>query len=111
MIATSSAKRNTYNHIKLPDNPIGWYQLCTSQELIYGQTMHRVIAGHDVVMYRTQSGTAHIIDPFCPHLGAHFHHGGKVEGEELVCPFHGFRFNGQGTCTKTAYGIDYGTKS
>jgi phenylpropionate dioxygenase-like ring-hydroxylating dioxygenase large terminal subunit len=43
------------------------------------------------------------IDPFCPHLGAHFGHGGTVEGETIRCPFHDFRFDVQGKCVATGY--------
>ncbi|WP_425436809.1 Rieske 2Fe-2S domain-containing protein [Mycobacterium rhizamassiliense] len=41
-------------------------------------------------MYRTKSGLARAIEAYCPHLGAHLGHGGKVLGDELHCPFHAF---------------------
>src|SRR5436190_1553595 len=51
-----------------------------------------------IVLYRTAEGRAVVTHPFCPHLGAHLGHGGRVEGETLRCPFHGFRFDASGAC-------------
>ena len=31
-----------------------------------------------------------------PHLGAHFGYGGHVNGNDIVCPFHGWRFDCDG---------------
>ena len=42
-------------------------------------------------------------DPFCPHLGAHLGHGGTVEDCEIVCPFHGWKFDADGTNTDIPY--------
>ena len=41
--------------------------------------------------------------PFCPHLGAHLGHGGTVEGCEIVCPFHGWKFDAEGANTDIPY--------
>ncbi len=84
--------------------PNSWYALAFSDELRPGLVLRRRLAGQDVVLYRTQSGTASAIDAFCPHLGAHFGYGGTVEGEDIRCPFHGFRFALDGHCTATGYG-------
>jgi nitrite reductase/ring-hydroxylating ferredoxin subunit len=64
----------------------------------------RTFFGHEVVVYRSQSGHVSVVDAYCPHMGAHFAHGGTVEGEHLRCPFHGFEFDRQGVCQKTGYG-------
>ena len=40
---------------------------------------------------------------FCPHLGAHFGFGGSVVDDRLACPFHGWRFNGDGENTLIPY--------
>jgi phenylpropionate dioxygenase-like ring-hydroxylating dioxygenase large terminal subunit len=45
---------------------------------------------------RGDDGGARVYDAHCPHLGAHLGHGGKVEGDGLRCPFHGWRFDGEG---------------
>lgn len=66
--------------------------------------MHRSrIMGQDVVVYRTRSGLVRAINPFCPHLGAHLGYGGRVEGDAIVCPFHGFAFGPDGSCIATGY--------
>lgn len=84
--------------------PTGWFVLCFSDELKQGQVLSRQFMGQDVVVYRTQSGRACVADAYCPHMGAHFGHGGSIEGEDLRCPFHGFCFDPEGACTKTGYG-------
>lgn len=43
------------------------------------------------------------MDAHCPHLGAHLGYGGTVEGDNLRCPFHGWRFGGDGRCNEIPY--------
>lgn len=88
----------------LPPYPNGWYAICASSELAAGKIHSKRLFGKDLVLYRTASGQAVLADAFCPHLGAHFAHGGKVLGEQLQCPFHFFEFDPNGTCSKTGYG-------
>ncbi|GAA0443828.1 Rieske 2Fe-2S domain-containing protein [Streptomyces stramineus] len=59
--------------------------------------MTRRFVGEDVVLYRTDDGELHAVHPYCPHLGAHLG-GGRVEGQNLVCPFHRFAFAPDGRC-------------
>ncbi len=89
---------------QLPPYPNGWYALGFSDELPRGGVLTRPLAGQDVVLFRTASGQVCAIDPFCPHLGAHLGHGGKVIGETINCPFHDFRFDTEGVCIATGYG-------
>jgi nitrite reductase/ring-hydroxylating ferredoxin subunit len=84
--------------------PAGWYSVGFSSELPRGAVEERVFAGHEVVLFRTESGGFGMVDAYCPHLGAHMGKGGSVEGETLRCPFHGFRFDREGACVATAYG-------
>ena len=41
------------------------------------------------------TATPRVMDAHCPHLGAHLAVGGRVEGECLRCPFHGWKFDGE----------------
>jgi nitrite reductase/ring-hydroxylating ferredoxin subunit len=84
--------------------PSGWFAYGFSDELRPGRVLSRPFMGQDLVVYRTGSARACAVDPHCPHLGAHFGVGGRVEGELLVCPFHGFAYGPDGTCVRTGYG-------
>lgn len=39
----------------------------------------------------------------CPHMGAHLGFGGRVIGEHIRCPMHGFEFDSTGACVRTGY--------
>lgn len=47
--------------------------------------------GVNLVLIR-KGDTVHAIENKCPHLGLPLARG-KIENEEIVCPFHGSRFN------------------
>ncbi len=56
---------------------------------------------------RAYDGTAHLLDAYCPHLGANLTVGGRVvDGNCLQCPFHGWIFSGEtGKCVRIPYSI------
>jgi nitrite reductase/ring-hydroxylating ferredoxin subunit len=83
--------------------PAGWYVVRPSRQLKPGQVERVHYIGRDMVLYRSESGVAHLSEPICPHLGAHLALG-HVQGENLVCGMHGFEFAGDGQCVKLAYG-------
>lgn len=83
--------------------PYGWYGVAFSQDLKAGEVKALKYFGKDIVVFRTESGEARVLDAYCPHLGAHLGHGGKVHGESIACPFHGWEFNGEGRCTAVPY--------
>lgn len=90
--------------VKLFPYPNSWYVIENSDKLKSGQLMEKQIAGKQFVLFRTDTGVACLADAYCPHLGGHFAHGGHIEGETIVCPFHYFCFDTNGTCVKTGYG-------
>lgn len=83
--------------------PNGWFVVEFSSLLKAGEIKAITFMGNELVLYRTESGKASVSDAFCPHMGAHFAHGGKIIKEEIQCPFHGFRFDCSGKCTATGY--------
>ena len=88
---------------KLP-LPNGWFALAWSKELGEGDVKPVQYFGEELVLFRTRSGQARVVDAFCPHLGAHLGHGGRVIGETIRCPFHGWQYDGQsGACTTIPY--------
>jgi phenylpropionate dioxygenase-like ring-hydroxylating dioxygenase large terminal subunit len=83
--------------------PFGWYAVAEVGDVEVGQTKALYYFDRHLVAWRDESGEAHVMDAFCPHLGAHFGHGGTVDGCELVCPFHGWRFDIEGANTDIPY--------
>lgn len=81
----------------------GWYMVAWSSDLGPSAVMPLRFFGRDFVLFRTEEGTATLLDAHCPHLGAHFGYGGKVEGSSIVCPFHAWRFGQDGQCTRVPY--------
>ncbi len=50
------------------------------------------------------AGAVFALDAVCPHLGANMAVGGKVTGDKLECPFHGWQFSGtSGACVHIPY--------
>ncbi|NQZ97254.1 MAG: Rieske 2Fe-2S domain-containing protein [Myxococcales bacterium] len=90
--------------INLPPYPRGWFAVDVSAALAPGEVKPCRYFGRDLVLFRTTAGEATLFDAHCPHLGAHLGHGGTVEGENLVCPFHGWSFGRDGACTGMPYG-------
>jgi 3-ketosteroid 9alpha-monooxygenase subunit A len=79
-----------------PATPDGWYALCQSSELAPGAVTPLTYFGRELVAFRGHDGAARVFDAHCPHLGAHLGYGGRVEGDGIRCPFHGWRFDGAG---------------
>jgi phenylpropionate dioxygenase-like ring-hydroxylating dioxygenase large terminal subunit len=75
-----------------------WYAAELSEKL--GDTPLRVrILSHDLVLFRDTAGKAHCLSDTCIHRGASLS-GGKVRGDCLQCPYHGWEFGGDGKCQK-----------
>jgi 3-ketosteroid 9alpha-monooxygenase subunit A len=83
--------------------PRGWFVVGFSEELELGQVRPARYFDRDLVVWRTSSGEPRVFDAFCPHLGAHLGHGGKVEGDSIRCPFHAWEFDGSGKCAGIPY--------
>ncbi|MSP74278.1 MAG: aromatic ring-hydroxylating dioxygenase subunit alpha [Myxococcales bacterium] len=81
----------------------GWFVVAFSDELAPLGVMPLRYFDQALVLFRTEAGEARILDAHCPHLGAHLGVGGKVSGDAIVCPFHAWRFNGEGRCTEVPY--------
>ena len=81
----------------------GWFVVAWSDDLADRAVMPMQYFGRALVLFRTESGEARVLDAHCPHLGAHLGVGGRVEGDTIVCPFHAWRFDGTGQCTQVPY--------
>ncbi|MDZ8053470.1 MAG: Rieske 2Fe-2S domain-containing protein [Aulosira sp. ZfuVER01] len=94
---SSNRKSKTFNN---PERFIeGWYWVMPSDNLRLGEVKSITLLGRDLVIYRGKDRKAVTIDAYCPHMGAHLGDG-KVEGNELRCFFHHWKFDREGLCVE-----------
>lgn len=87
-----------------PVYPNGWFSVMESQNLRRGEAKSVSCLGKNFAVFRGDDGRSHVIDAYCPHMGANLAAGGVVKGSCLECPFHGWLFRGDdGKCTHIPY--------
>ena len=77
--------------------PTGWFMIGWSADFPAGEVRPITYFGEDLVAYRTDDGALNLLTAHCPHLGAHIGHGGKVNGDCVECPYHGWGYGPDGT--------------
>lgn len=83
--------------------PEGWYPLGPASQVSVGNVRSYLVAGQRVVVWRGSDGALRCLDAFCPHMGADLGNG-RVEQNDVVCYFHGWRFDGEGLLTGVGCG-------
>jgi 3-ketosteroid 9alpha-monooxygenase subunit A len=81
----------------------GWFVVAAADELPPGKVLPLRYFGRSLVAFRGESGAVSVLDAHCPHLGADLGVGGTVVGDSIRCPFHAWRFDGQGACVEIPY--------
>jgi 5,5'-dehydrodivanillate O-demethylase len=88
-----------------PDTPMGqllrtfWHPVAISHSLAPGTARSVRIMCEDLTLYRGNSGTAHLIGGACAHRCSALHTG-WVQDDQIRCMYHGWRYDGTGTCTE-----------
>jgi phenylpropionate dioxygenase-like ring-hydroxylating dioxygenase large terminal subunit len=75
-----------------------WYPMATSQELTDKPLRVRALT-QDFVVFRDAQGKARCLSNTCTHRGGSLS-GGKVVGDNVQCPYHGWQFDGAGQCKR-----------
>lgn len=78
--------------------PDQWYAILESSEVKPGQRIGVTRMGEKMVAWRNASGAVSLMSDLCPHRGVALSTG-KILGDCLQCPFHGFEFDVSGKCT------------
>src|ERR1700712_2136349 len=80
----------------------GWHCLGPVAAFRDGQP-HSVRAfGGKLVVWAAQDGTLNVLDGYCRHMGGDLTQG-TVKGDEIACPFHDWRWGGDGKCKAIPY--------
>ena len=75
-----------------------WYAAERSENLTDKPLTVRML-GQNFVLYRDSTGTAHCSVSACVHRGGALADG-QVLGDEIECPYHGWRYGLDGRCTR-----------
>lgn len=75
-----------------------WYPVCLSTELSRTAPLRARIMGLRFAAFRDTDGRAHVLADTCVHRGGSLSKG-KVAGDCLACPYHGWQFDAAGVCT------------
>lgn len=82
-----------------------WYAAERSDRL-GDQPLKVRMLGQDFVLFRDTAGAAHCLANTCVHRGGSLADG-KVCGDTVACPYHGWRFDGDGRCQRIpSLGLD-----
>jgi phenylpropionate dioxygenase-like ring-hydroxylating dioxygenase large terminal subunit len=88
-----------------PDTPMGkllrkfWHPIALGEEVAKGKARAVRVLGEDLTLYRGDSGEPHLIGGRCAHRCTVLHTG-VVQGEQIRCMYHGWRYDGTGLCTE-----------
>ena len=100
----TSSKQTLPRADDFPAYPASWYWLGTRREFSAKPKSVRLF-GRDLVAYRDDEGKVVVMDARCSHMGADLSNG-SVEGGQIKCPFHGWKYGPDGHCISIPHGAD-----
>ena len=77
-------------------SPNNWFVAARSDQL-KKDPLSRTILGRSIVLYRTTGGDVVAMEDRCPHKSVALSMG-RVQGDSIQCPYHGWQFDPSGTC-------------
>ncbi|TAF50901.1 MAG: aromatic ring-hydroxylating dioxygenase subunit alpha [Oscillatoriales cyanobacterium] len=102
-LATQLTGQNVQNYIRETGiDPNHWYPLGWAYRFKQGEVVPVTVWQQPMAVFRDSHGKIHALEDACPHKGVELHQG-KVDGDNLLCPYHGWKFNGAGQCVNIPY--------
>ncbi|MBB4904076.1 Rieske 2Fe-2S domain-containing protein [Actinophytocola algeriensis] len=80
----------------------GWHCLGLAEPFRDGKPHAIEAFGTKLVVFATGDGTLNVLDAYCRHMGGDLTQG-TVKGEAIACPFHDWRWSGNGKCVQIPY--------
>ena len=78
--------------------PLNCWWVAAAADEVTRQPISRWLLEQRVALYRAENGTVVALEDRCAHRWAPLSRG-RVIGDEIACPYHGFRYNARGACT------------
>ena len=76
-----------------------WYMATPARALRAGQLRRQMLLGEPVLVGRMKDGKAFALRDICPHRGVPLSAGRAMAENTVECPYHGWRFRGDGVCS------------
>ena len=87
----------------LPDRYArGWHCLGPVENYLDGKPHGVEIFGTMLVVFADSHGEVKVLDGYCRHMGGNLSQG-TIKGDEVACPFHDWRWGGDGKCKEIPY--------
>ena len=80
----------------------GWHCLGLAESFKDGKPHSVEAFGTKLVVWADTAGELKILDGYCRHMGGDLSQG-TVKGDQVACPFHDWRWGGNGRCTNIPY--------
>jgi 3-ketosteroid 9alpha-monooxygenase subunit A len=81
----------------------GWHCLGLSEEFKDGKPHSITAFGQKLVVFQSANdGKLNVLDAYCRHMGGDLSQG-TIKGDEVACPFHDWRWGGDGRCKQIPY--------
>ena len=84
-----------------------WYAMEMSSKLKKGKSVEVIFWKSPIALYRGEDGEVRAIENRCPHRQLRLS-SGIVQGNEITCQYHGWTFDGCGTCTGISHELGKG---
>ncbi|BCK52724.1 Rieske 2Fe-2S domain-containing protein [Nocardia wallacei] len=80
----------------------GWHCLGLAAPFRDGKPHAVQVFGTKLVVWADRNGEIQVLDSYCRHLGGDLSMG-EIKGDSIACPFHDWRWGGNGRCTSIPY--------
>jgi 3-ketosteroid 9alpha-monooxygenase subunit A len=80
----------------------GWHCLGLADRFRDGKPHSIQAFGQKLVVFQSGDGRLNVLDAYCRHMGGDLSQG-TVKGNEIACPFHDWRWGGDGRCKQIPY--------
>jgi phenylpropionate dioxygenase-like ring-hydroxylating dioxygenase large terminal subunit len=74
-----------------------WHVIAFSKDVPAGKVVPATLLGEDLILWRDASGIVHVWKDLCIHRGARLSKG-WIANDTVVCPYHGWRYDGSAKC-------------
>ena len=80
----------------------GWHLLGLTRDFDDGKPHGIEAFGTKLVIWKGADGNLNVLDAYCRHMGGDLSTG-SVQGDNVACPFHSWRWGGDGKCKEIPY--------